>query len=78
MWAYPATLSAIRSHKQIRQDERTKQLTVVVLTTSYEEIDVVRNYVRKPVDFDEFTEVVEHLGVYWLGLNVPPRSGKAD
>ena len=64
MWAYSATLSAIRSHKQIRQDERTKQLTVVVLTTSYEEIDVVRNYVRKPVDFDEFTEVVEHLEVY--------------
>ena len=78
MWAYSATLSAIRSHKQIRQDERTKQLAVVVLTTSYEEIDVVRNYVRKPVDFDEFTEVVEHLGVYWLGLNVPPRSRKAD
>ena len=50
---------------------------MVMLTTSYEEIDAVRNYVRKPVDFDEFTEVVEHLGVYWLGLNVLPRSGKA-
>jgi two-component system response regulator len=77
MWACPATLSGIRSQKQIRQDERTKQLTGGMLTTSYEEIDAVHNYVRKPVDFDEFTEVVEHLGVYWLGLNVAPRSEKA-
>jgi two-component system response regulator len=54
---------------------------VVVLTSSKEEQDIVKSYslrvnsyVRKPVDFTQFTEAVKHLGMYWLLLNeVPPR-----
>lgn len=62
--------------QRIREDERTKLLPVVVLTTSSEDKDRVASYqfhansfVRKPVDFNEFTEAVRQLGLYWLLLN---------
>jgi two-component system response regulator len=62
--------------QRIRSDERTKLLPVVVLTTSSEDKDRVasyqfhaNSYVRKPVDFDQFTEAVKQLGLYWLLLN---------
>ena len=61
----------------IRADERTRLLPVIVLTSSLEERDVVasyangcNSYVRKPVDFNEFTEAVRQLGLYWLVINV--------
>jgi two-component system response regulator len=70
--------------RRIRADERTKLLSVVVLTSSKEDEDVVRSYslgangfVRKPVEFDEFSQAVRALGLYWLLLNQPapaPRS----
>jgi two-component system response regulator len=67
--------------RRIRQDERTKFLAVVVLTSSKEDEDLIRSYslgangyVRKPVDFAQFTEAVKTLGLYWLLLNeTPPR-----
>src|SRR5205807_237295 len=67
--------------EQMRADPRTRLVPVVVLTSSREEQDIlksyslrVNSYVRKPVDFTEFTEAVKHLGMYWLLLNeVPPR-----
>jgi CheY-like chemotaxis protein len=67
---------------RIRQDERTRLLPVVVLTSSNEEQDVLRSYgsgansyIRKPVDFAQFTEAVRTLGLYWLVLNeAPPRA----
>lgn len=67
--------------QQIRSDERTKLLPVVVFTSSNEEEDVVKSYnlgansyVRKPVDFDQFSEATRQLGLYWLVLNLtPPR-----
>jgi two-component system response regulator len=68
--------------KRIRQDERTKFLAVVVLTSSKEDEDLIRSYstganayVRKPVDFQQFTEAVKTLGLFWLLLNevVPVR-----
>jgi two-component system response regulator len=67
--------------RQIRADERTELLPVVILTSSREEQDLVEgyrlganSYVRKPVDFDEFVEAARQLGLYWLLLNeVPPR-----
>jgi len=65
--------------KRIRQDERTKMIPVVILTSSGEEKDVLsgyslgaNSYVRKPVEFDQFVEAMRHLGLYWLLWNEPP------
>ena len=66
--------------KQIRADERTRLVPVVVLTSSHEESDIMRSYdlgvssyIVKPVDFEQFTEAVRTMGFYWLLLNEPPR-----
>lgn len=63
----------------IKQDERTKRLPVVVLTSSNDESDVVESYdlgvnsyIVKPVDFDQFSEAVRLIGFYWLLVNRPP------
>jgi two-component system response regulator len=65
--------------RRIRQDDRTKLLPVVILTSSKEEEDILNgyrlganSYVRKPVDFVEFTDAVRQLGLFWLLLNEPP------
>ena len=65
--------------KAIREDERTRLLPVVVLTSSKEEQDLIssyslgaNSYVRKPVDFNEFLEAVKVLGIYWLMMNQSP------
>ncbi len=65
--------------KVIREDERTKLMPVVILTSSKEEQDLVsgyalgaNSYVRKPVDFNEFLEAVKVLGIYWLAMNQTP------
>ena len=62
--------------KRMRADPRTKYIPVVVLTSSIEEQDILSSYdlgangfVQKPVDFNEFVEVAQQLGVYWLGIN---------
>jgi len=62
--------------KRLRADERTKYIPIVVLTSSIEEQDIISSYdlgangfVQKPVDFDEFVEAANQLGVYWLGVN---------
>lgn len=64
--------------ERLRSDERTKIAPVVVLTSSKEEQDLVRSYklgansyIRKPVDFIQFSEAVRQLGLYWLVLNEP-------
>jgi two-component system response regulator len=65
--------------RRIRSDDRTKLLPVVILTSSDEERDVIdgyslgaNSYVRKPVDFVEFTQAAKQLGLYWLLMNRPP------
>ncbi len=66
--------------KRMRADDRTRHLPVVILTTSKEERDLIsgyslgcNSYIRKPVDFGQFTEAVKTIGLYWLLLNVPPK-----
>jgi len=65
--------------RRIRDDHRTKLLPVVILTSSKEEEDILNgyrlganSYVRKPVEFVEFTDAVRQLGLFWLLLNEPP------
>ncbi len=65
--------------RRVRSDARTKLLPVVILTSSNEERDRLQgydiganSYVRKPVDFVQFTEAVRQLGLYWLLLNEKP------
>jgi two-component system, response regulator len=66
--------------RQIKADPRTRKIPVVVLTSSREERDVmesynlgVNSYILKPVDFQQFTEAVRTIGLYWLLLNEPPK-----
>lgn len=65
--------------RRVRADNRTKLVPVVILTSSKEEQDLINgylsganSYIRKPVDFDKFLSVAEHLDLYWLVLNEPP------
>ena len=67
--------------RRLRADDRTKCLPVVILTSSNEEKDRIdgynlgaNSYVRKPVDFNQFSEAARQLGLYWLVLNesAPP------
>jgi two-component system response regulator len=69
--------------KRMRENESTKLLPVVILTSSSEDEDRLQgysyganSYVRKPVDFVQFTEAIRQLHLYWLVLNVgPPSTG---
>lgn len=65
--------------RAIRADPRTRRMPVVILTSSNEERDIaagydlgVNSYIQKPVDFKQFAEAIEKLGLYWLVLNEPP------
>ena len=67
--------------KRIRSDERTALYPIVILTSSKEERDLVESYrfgansyIRKPVDFTQFSEAIRQLGLYWLVLNEVPDS----
>lgn len=69
--------------KAIRQNEATKLLPVVILTSSSQEADLVNgyklganSYVRKPVDFNQFVDAIKSLGLFWLVWNEPPPVGK--
>jgi two-component system response regulator len=66
----------------IRANEATRNLPVVVLTTSAEPFDIdasyglgANSYIRKPVDFDQFVWAVKQVGLYWLMLNETPDAG---
>jgi two-component system response regulator len=72
-------VSGLEVLHRLRTNERTKNLPVVILTSSNEEQDLLKgydnganSYVRKPVDFNEFIDAVRQLGLYWLELNEQP------
>ena len=72
-------VSGLEVLKQLRANRHTKCLPVVILTSSKEQQDVIsgyelgaNSYIRKPVDYTEFTEAVRQLGLYWLILNEHP------
>jgi two-component system response regulator len=65
--------------EKVKSDSRTKQIPIVVLTSSAEDPDIKRcyelganSYIVKPVEFDNFSKAVADLGMYWLILNNPP------
>ena len=72
-------IDGIEVLRRMKQDERTKNIPVVMLTSSNQERDIkaayelgVNSYVTKPIKFDEFAKAVTELGMYWLMLNIPP------
>ena len=71
--------------KRLRSDVRTRLIPVVILTSSKEEQDIVEgyslganSYVRKPVDFNDFSEAIRQLGLYWLILNEVAKAPQTD
>jgi two-component system response regulator len=65
--------------RRMKSNEQTKEIPVVILTSSYEDRDIkeayhlgVNSFVTKPIKFEEFAKVVAKLGIYWLMVNVPP------
>ena len=68
--------------KRMRADSRTKLIPTVILTSSKEETDIAKSYelhansyIRKPVDFEQFSKAVRDIGLYWLLLNESPSGG---
>jgi CheY-like chemotaxis protein len=69
-------ISGLQVLERIRADERTKRIPVVILTSSTEHVDIkcgydlhANSFVSKPVNFQEFSEAVQKLGLYWLIVN---------
>ena len=65
--------------RKIRASDETRLLPVVVLTSSREEMDIINSYqlgansyIRKPVDFEQFSQAIKQLGLYWLVFNESP------
>ena len=78
-----AKVDGLEVLKQIRGNEITKLLSVVILTSSIEENDIINgyrlganSYVRKPVDFTQFVDAIKLLGLYWLIWNEPAPLGR--
>ena len=72
-------VSGLEVLQRIKGDDRTKTIPVVILTASQKEQDLVRgydyganSYIRKPVDFGQFSSMLKTLGVYWLQVNRAP------
>lgn len=75
----PGGMPGIEVLRRIRQNESTKLLPVIVLTSSKEEDDLISSYqhganayIRKPVNFDKFVEVIKALGIFWILWNEAP------
>jgi two-component system, response regulator len=69
--------------KEVKTDQRTRTIPVVIMTSSKEERDLiesygsgVNSYIQKPVDFEQFRMTVKTLGMYWMVVNQPPLNGE--
>ena len=74
-------LDGLEVLQRLKSDSRSRKIPVVIVTTSKEEPDLrrayelgVNSYLVKPVDFEQFVEIVRRLGFYWLLLNQAPES----
>jgi two-component system response regulator len=74
-------IDGIQVLKEIRNNEKTRHYIVIILTSSKEESDLimsynlgVNSYIRKPIDFTEFVDVIKQIGNYWILLNESPNS----
>ena len=74
-------VDGLETLRLIRADAELRTLPVVILTSSREESDLIKgyqfganSYVVKPVDFDQFTAAISHVGVFWASINEPPPS----
>lgn len=72
-------VNGIEVLQQIKANENTRKIPVVILTSSKEDPDIracyalgVNSYVVKPVEFDEFHKAISNLGLYWMIVNQPP------
>ena len=72
-------VSGLEVLKRVKEDPRTRSIPIVVLTSSKEERDLVESYnlgansyMQKPVDFDQFREMVKTAGLYWMVINQYP------
>ena len=72
-------VSGLEVLQVIKKDERTRQIPVVMMTSSQHEKDIleshehgVNSYIVKPVDFDDFSTAVSRLGIYWVTVNHTP------
>lgn len=79
-------LNGLKVLKMIRAEKRTRCLPVVMFSSSDQKLDVRRSYelgansyVRKPVNFEDYSEVVERIVRYWLNINVRlPRPARGE
>jgi len=74
-------LGGLEVLKKMKSHEATKHIPVVILTSSKEDSDLMNSYhigcnsyIRKPVNYDEFINIVRHMGIYWLDINEFPDS----
>ena len=74
-------INGIEVLRKIRQNERTKKIPVVILTSSSEERDIVdayelgvNSYIVKPIDFEKFCSSIKEIGYYWLVMNKIPKN----
>lgn len=76
-------LDGLEVLRRLRADPRTRFLPVVILTSSKEDRDRLAAYaagansfVRKPIEFLEYSSAIGRVGEYWLNLNEPPPHGE--